>query len=131
MENNILTKFQMSGLNAFDFQIQYTETNQKMHFFEIDLHTHNEFELYINLSGDVSFLVENTLYPVSRGDVNGDATVDDGDALYLLRHTLFSGRYPLNQSGDMNGDGTVTDGDALYLLRYTLFPDRFPLHSND
>ena len=69
MENNILTKFQMSGLNAFDFQIQYTETNQKRHFFEIDLHTHNEFELYINLSGDVSFLVENTLYPVSRGDV--------------------------------------------------------------
>jgi RNA polymerase sigma factor (sigma-70 family) len=29
----------------------------------------DEFELYINLSGEVSFLVENTLYPVSRGDV--------------------------------------------------------------
>lgn len=69
MENNKLTKFQMPGLNAFDFQIKYTETNQKIHFHEIDLHTHDEFELYINFSGDVSFLVENTLYPVSRGDV--------------------------------------------------------------
>lgn len=69
MQSGKITKLRIPGLNAFDFQIKYTETNKAIHWHEIDLHTHNEFELYINLSGDVSFLVENTLYPVSRGDV--------------------------------------------------------------
>ena len=62
-----------------------------------------------------------------RGDMNGDGDVTDADALYLLRHTLFSDRYPISQSGDVNGDGDVTDADALYLLRYTLFSERYPL----
>jgi len=69
MQSGKITQLKIPGINAFDFQIKYTETNQKIHFHEIDIHTHAEFELYINLSGDVSFLIENTLYPVSRGDV--------------------------------------------------------------
>ena len=32
-------------------------------------HIHNCTELYINLEGNVSFLVKNELYPISRGDV--------------------------------------------------------------
>ena len=32
-------------------------------------HIHDFYEIYVNLSGEVSFLVEDTLYPVSRGDV--------------------------------------------------------------
>lgn len=66
--------------------------------------------------------------PYPRGDMNSDFQVSDADALYLLRHTLFPQRYPLQQSGDVNGDGEVSDADALYLLRYTLFPQRYPLH---
>ena len=69
MLSKSITKMKMAPLNEFDFQIKYSETDQKSHWHEIDLHIHNEFELYINLSGDVSFLVENSLYPVSRGDV--------------------------------------------------------------
>jgi len=65
---------------------------------------------------------------VIRGDMNGDGQVTDADALYLLRHTLFSDRYPIDQPGDVNGDGQVTDADALYLLRFTLFPERYPLN---
>ena len=64
---------------------------------------------------------------ISRGDVNEDGLVSDADALYLLRHVLFSDKYPINQNGDMNGDGVVTDADALYLLRHTLFAERYPL----
>lgn len=32
-------------------------------------HVHEECEIYINLSGDVSFVVENNIYPVKPGDV--------------------------------------------------------------
>ena len=64
-----ITRLKIPELNAFDFQIKYTETNQKDHWYQIDLHVHHEFELYINLEGDISFLVDDALYPVSRGDV--------------------------------------------------------------
>ncbi len=32
-------------------------------------HIHSECEIYFNLSGDVSFMVENSIYPISRGSV--------------------------------------------------------------
>jgi len=34
-----------------------------------DNHIHNECEIYINLSGDVSFVVENKIYPISPGSI--------------------------------------------------------------
>ena len=69
MHSGEITKIKIPTLNEFGFQIKLTETNRSLHTHEIELHTHNEFELYINLSGDVSFLVENNLYDLSRGDV--------------------------------------------------------------
>ena len=32
-------------------------------------HIHDSYEIYVNVSGDVAFLVNNRLYPVERGDV--------------------------------------------------------------
>ncbi len=32
-------------------------------------HIHNEVEIYLKVSGDISFLVRNSIYPISRGDV--------------------------------------------------------------
>lgn len=32
-------------------------------------HIHDAYEIYVNLSGDVSFLVNNKIYPLSRGNV--------------------------------------------------------------
>ena len=32
-------------------------------------HIHDFFEIYLNLSGDVSFLVEDHIYPIHRGDI--------------------------------------------------------------
>ena len=65
MEKNI--KFDTVG--EFDFFIKhakidgYARTN--VHY----PHIHNHCEIYINVSGDVSFMVENKLYPISAGSV--------------------------------------------------------------
>jgi len=74
-----------------------------------------------NLSGVTVY------YGSIPGDMDENGTVTDADALYLLRYTLFPGRFPVYQNSDVNADGQTTDADALYLLRHTLFPDRFPL----
>lgn len=39
------------------------------HLDQNDSHIHNECEIYINLGGEVSFEVENRIYPISRGSV--------------------------------------------------------------
>lgn len=56
-------------ISQFDLNIQYAETDRKSHIFEIDLHTHKKCEIYVNLTGDVSFVVDERLYPLTRGDV--------------------------------------------------------------
>lgn len=66
---NTITKTKIPHLSAFDFQIKYTETDKKKHSYETDIHTHDEFEIYVNLTGDISFLVESSIYPIKPGDV--------------------------------------------------------------
>ena len=75
-------------------------------------------------SEDVEFAVT-AAYIV--GDMNNDGEVTDADAIYLLRHTLFSEKYEISQPADFTNDGNVTDADAIYLLRHTLFPEKYPL----
>ena len=62
-----------------------------------------------------------------RGDMNDDTKVDIDDAIYLLRHTMLPGRYPITQAGDVNGDDNVNIDDAIYLLRHTMLPSRYPI----
>ena len=61
------------------------------------------------------------------GDVTGDDSVTDTDAIYLLMYTFFPEEYPVNQSCDFDGDGSVTEADAIYLLMYTFFPEEYPI----
>ena len=62
-----------------------------------------------------------------RGDVDQNEAVNSADAIYLLRHTMRSNKYPINQNGDMNGDYAVNSADAIYLLRHTMRPSKYPL----
>ena len=82
------------------------------------------FSMYID--GSCEF----TLGSMTPGDFNDDGEITDGDAIYLLRNTLFGElKYPLNYSGDVNNDGRITDADAVYLLRNTLYGEAFyPLY---
>ena len=66
-------------------------------------------------------------YSRPLGDVNGDASVDHNDAIYLLLHTMFGAdSYPLcGAFTDFDGSGAVDQSDAVYLLLHTLFGETF------
>lgn len=61
--------FEFKGINSFDMKIHYVEIDSLSSLNENESHTHNECEIYINLSGDVSFEVENAIYPVVPGSI--------------------------------------------------------------
>ncbi|MBP3666415.1 MAG: AraC family transcriptional regulator [Clostridia bacterium] len=48
------------------YEKRYTSVDDVTHDGE---HIHDFYEIYVNISGEVSFLVEDTLYPIARGDV--------------------------------------------------------------
>ena len=73
----------------------------------------------------VALQIETAAY--KAGDLDGDDTVTDSDAIHLLYYIFFSEDYPVNQDCDYDGDGEVTDNDAIYLMYYTFFPDEYPL----
>ncbi len=90
METYTIQKFTLPALSAFDFQIQHGETDRRTHISEADTHTHSEFEIYINLAGDISFLVENSLYPLTRGDV---ILARPGELHHCIYHSDVKHRY--------------------------------------
>ena len=51
-------------VNPFTLRAAWHTTNQ-----DTPSHIHEECEIYVNVSGDVSFMVENHLYPVGWGDI--------------------------------------------------------------
>ena len=62
------------------------------------------------------------------GDFNEDDTLDEDDAIYVLRHVLLGDEYyPVSRSADVNRDGIVDEDDAIYLLRHVLLGDAYPL----
>ena len=63
------------------------------------------------------------------GDVDGDEKVNDTDVTYLLWHSLFPEKYPVEGYLDIDGNKEFNDSDVIYLLWHTLFPDKYPLSS--
>lgn len=57
------------GLEPFAFTVNYVELNSRSPENVSYSHSHRECEIYINLSGNVSFAVENRIYPISSGNV--------------------------------------------------------------
>lgn len=55
-------------VSSFDFNIKYLEMQPEFAK-PIDQHIHPECEIYFNLSGDVSFMAGDNVYPISRGSV--------------------------------------------------------------
>lgn len=62
-------KIKFPQINSFDMQISFVEIDALSPLNVYDSHMHEEYEIYINLSGDVSFAVEERIYPVVPGTV--------------------------------------------------------------
>ncbi|MEZ5360562.1 MAG: PQQ-binding-like beta-propeller repeat protein [Candidatus Zixiibacteriota bacterium] len=53
------------------------------------------------------------------GDANADATINVGDAVFMIRYIFSGGPAPDPVcSGDANGDGNANIGDAVYLITF-------------
>ncbi|MBE6553169.1 MAG: AraC family transcriptional regulator [Ruminococcaceae bacterium] len=53
----------------FHMQISYAEVSRDVSYNQTDSHVHPECEIYINLTGDVSFMVEKRIYPIFPGSI--------------------------------------------------------------
>lgn len=62
-------KFTMPEMSQVDLSINHIDIDAASSLNQNESHIHKECEIYLNLSGDVCFEVENHLYPVSRGSV--------------------------------------------------------------
>lgn len=94
-----------TAADSFDFVAKVTDSGAPN---EVDTQ-----ELYIAV----------TETPFMSGDVNGDGSIELGDAIYLLNYLYKDGPEPVYpDAGDVNCDGAIDLGDAVYLLNY-LFKD--------
>ena len=62
-------KFTLPAMTEINFSITHNILDKSSPLNHNESHIHKECEIYINLSGNVSFEVENHIYPISRGCV--------------------------------------------------------------
>ena len=60
---------QCPAFSSFGMQMSYVEIHRDSPENQYDSHVHPECEIYINLSGDVSFMVEKRIYPILPGSI--------------------------------------------------------------
>ncbi len=60
-------KLTLDALGGFDFLIRYVETPPDAQE-PLLTHKHAQYEIYVNCSGDVSFMVEGGIFPISSGN---------------------------------------------------------------
>ncbi len=62
-------EIKLEGFSTFNFKLSHGKHTKETHVYQIEAHTHEELEIYVNVSGDISFMVENKIYDVERGNI--------------------------------------------------------------
>ncbi len=75
----------------------------------------------------IETLGKNTPSQSVKGDYDGNGTLDENDASYLLMHCWFPESYPINTDADLDKNGMVDENDASYVLMHCWFPESYPL----
>jgi hypothetical protein len=75
------------------------------------------FNNVTNTQGNTSRVVDAVVID-TKGDVNGDRTVDLYDAIFVLELMIgMEPPGPLHPEGDVNGDGKIDMNEVLYILQ--------------
>lgn len=61
--------YPMKGLSDFSFEVHYYDGIPSSPKNTMQMQSHNVYELYVHLSGDISFMVGTRLYPIYPGDL--------------------------------------------------------------
>ncbi len=68
MKNDaIINKFEC--ISPFELHVDFNDIDENSDFEPDGSHIHDQCEIYVNLAGDVSFMVENNIYPIKKGDI--------------------------------------------------------------
>ena len=122
---NNLTNVIYCGTQAQWSAITMGEANNALTGATLQLHNYeNNICTICGHDGSITYIL---------GDINGDAVVNQADAVYLLLSSWYGDEfYPLNAApGDVNSDGKLDQKDAVYLLLYSWYGEEFyPLYPN-
>ena len=90
----------------------------------------------VNCEGNVTYTAVFEKHSIPKedipGDVDGNETVTQDDAVYLLLHTMYGEEYyPMDDApADIDCNGTVDEDDVVYLLLHNMFGQAFyPLNT--
>ena len=65
----ISNNYSFERIEPFKMKIEYSEYTPDKIIEGLEQHIHDECEIYVNLSGDVSFMVEDNIYSIQPGSV--------------------------------------------------------------
>jgi len=85
---------------------------------------------YVNNGTNHGDVVDIALYAdIIPGDINGDESLDIGDALLLFMHSMLPEEYTIKYPGkiDFYMDGNVDISDAIHLFMHSMLPEEYPL----
>ena len=98
----IKNRFAISSIPNVNFSITHSVIDRYSSDNTPESHMHIENEIYLNLCGDVSFEVENNIYPLSRGSVIITRPYEYHHCIY--HSDALHDHYAINFSGDESID---------------------------
>lgn len=129
MKKNLQTTFSTrQNMLSRDFEIYYySNTYQNNHYYNVDSHTHNYYEFYFFLEGNVSMNIEGTSYPLKQGDV---IVIPPNVRHHALLHDIHIPyrRFVFWISVDYCNDLLQLSSDYVYLMQHAKITKHYIFH---
>lgn len=129
MKKNLQSTFSTrQNMLSKDFEIYYyNDTYQNSHYYNVNTHTHNYYEFYFFLEGNVLMHIENDDYPLKPGDV---VVIPPNVHHYasLLDGTVPYRRFVFWISKEYCHELLALSPDYVYLMQHTLVTKHYVFH---